>query len=725
MTTGGQTTAFGYDAAGNRASVTNPNLGAAVNAGDGKVSVRFAHNGYGELTERTDARGATYYGYDKLGRRACAADRGGTATWEYDPANGKGLLKRRGYDRDRILTDASSCAFGGEFAETYAYNADARLKMVTTAIIDDAGATTTLTRGHTYDAYGRLSSTTHPSLVTVAREYNERGYLAKLKHGEAALVSVTARTAYGGSKAEIYGNGAKTERSYDALGRPTGIDTTRGAAKIRASAYAWRSDGSLESRVAGAAGRRSRREERFDYDYLNRLTRARTYISDSATASRTLAFGYDARGNLKTRSGGAWADDDAATGYAYAAASNRLASADIGGVAHRFAHDAGGRITHYDACGGAADCAADDTFIDWNARGLAEKVTTGESAADAKPTARDSFHYGPDGARYFKMSEWEVASGTTTTMKTSRKYYAGAYEKTATVGGGTVERTRIGDSAVHVRTTSGGMMPTTSSVFEYAHRDHLGSVEAVTDQAGNELVVLGHDPYGERRRNDWTGQLTDTEIESLLNAQGERVSRGFTRHEHLDRTGLVHMNGRMYDPRLGRFLSPDPIVGDPTSSRSWNFYSYVGNNPLSYVDPTGMYPECDWVCEEDMDAWWDWFDFLNSWWDIPHGGSDYYDGASDPYSASDYVSTRSKAESTLRAMDQSISDEPADSGILAALGELIAGWWRGVLERKYEEMKADCERIHGVAGCEGTIIKDLAPVFGEATGQLVYSRINT
>ncbi|MCY4123448.1 MAG: RHS repeat-associated core domain-containing protein, partial [Acidobacteria bacterium] len=546
--------------------------------------------------------------------------------------------------------------------ETYAYNADARLETATTAIIDDAGATTTLTRGHTYDAYGRLSSTTHPSSVTIAREYNERGYLAKLKHGEAALVSVTARTARGRSKAEVYGNGAKTERSYDALGRPTGIDTTRGAAKIQDSAYAWRSDGSLESRVAGAAGSRSRREERFDYDYLNRLTRARTYISDSAIASRTLACQYDPRGNRKTRTGGAWADDDA-TGYAHAATSNRLASADIGGVAHRFAHDAGGHITHYDACGGAADCAADDTFIDWNARGLAEKVTVGESAVDAKPTARDSFRYGPDGARYFKKSEWAVESGGTTTMKTSRKYYAGAYEKTATVGGGTVERTRIGDSAVHVRTTSGGMMPTTSSVFEYAHRDHLGSVEAVTDQAGNELVVLGHDPYGERRRNDWTGQLTDTEIESLLNAQGERVSRGFTRHEHLDRTGLVHMNGRMYDPRLGRFLSPDPIIGDPTSSQSWNFYSYVGNNPLSYVDPTGLNRwegGCGWLCPDDIDAWWDWLNFVYSWWDIPASGPEPYSG-SDPYSASDYESTSSKAKKTLGHLDHSVAQEPVDS----------------------------------------------------------------
>ena len=173
-------------------------------------------------------------------------------------------------------------------------------------------------------------------------------------------------------------------------------------------------------------------------------------------------------------------------------------------------------------------------------------------------------------------------------MNTSRKYYAGAYEKTVTVGGDTVERVRIGESVVHVKTTPAGMAAAPTSVFEYAHRDHLGSLESVTDAAGEELVVLAHDPYGERRKPDWTGRMTAEEIEALLRAQGERVSRGFTGHEHLDRTGLIHMNGRMYDPRLGRFLSPDPIVGDPTSSQSWNLYSYVGNNPLSYVDPTGL-----------------------------------------------------------------------------------------------------------------------------------------
>ena len=286
------------------------------------------------------------------------------------------------------------------------------------------------------------------------------------------------------------------------------------------------------------------------------------------------------------------ADKDT-TGYEYEPGTNRLSEAMIGDVEYRFTPDSSGHIEQY-ACwdddeDGVDDCAdVDDTFIGWNARGLAEKVTVGDSAADTTPTARDSFHYGPDGARYFKKTEWAVESGATTTMKTSRKYYAGAYEKTVTVGGETVERVRIGDSVVHVRTTPAGMMATPSSAFEYVHRDHLGSVEAVTNEAGAELVVLGYDPYGERRDNDWTARLTEAEIETLLGAHGERVSRGFTKHEHLDRTGLIHMNGRVYDPRLGRFLSPDPIVGDPTSSQSWNLYSYVGNNPLSYVDPTGL-----------------------------------------------------------------------------------------------------------------------------------------
>jgi RHS repeat-associated protein len=60
------------------------------------------------------------------------------------------------------------------------------------------------------------------------------------------------------------------------------------------------------------------------------------------------------------------------------------------------------------------------------------------------------------------------------------------------------------------------------------------------------------------------------------------LSRGFTLHEHIDHVGLIHMGGQVYDPEIGRFLSPDPFVQFPASTQGFNRYAYVGNNPLSY-----------------------------------------------------------------------------------------------------------------------------------------------
>src|SRR5690606_18872144 len=64
--------------------------------------------------------------------------------------------------------------------------------------------------------------------------------------------------------------------------------------------------------------------------------------------------------------------------------------------------------------------------------------------------------------------------------------------------------------------------------------------------------------------------------------------RGYTGHETIDGTGVIHMNGRIYDSDLGRFLQADPVIQAPHNTQSWNAYTYVFNNPLAYTDPTGM-----------------------------------------------------------------------------------------------------------------------------------------
>jgi len=66
------------------------------------------------------------------------------------------------------------------------------------------------------------------------------------------------------------------------------------------------------------------------------------------------------------------------------------------------------------------------------------------------------------------------------------------------------------------------------------------------------------------------------------------LDRGFTGHEHLPEFGLINMNGRMYDPIIGRFLSPDPYI-QGGGTQSFNRYTYALNNPLKYTDPTGEF----------------------------------------------------------------------------------------------------------------------------------------
>jgi len=88
---------------------------------------------------------------------------------------------------------------------------------------------------------------------------------------------------------------------------------------------------------------------------------------------------------------------------------------------------------------------------------------------------------------------------------------------------------------------------------------------------GTEKFRAQYDPWGmqEVKRND------------------VNIARGYCGHEMLNDFQLINMNGRMYDPVLGRFLSPDNYVQMPTSAQSFNRYSYCLNNPLKYTDPSG------------------------------------------------------------------------------------------------------------------------------------------
>jgi RHS repeat-associated protein len=76
-----------------------------------------------------------------------------------------------------------------------------------------------------------------------------------------------------------------------------------------------------------------------------------------------------------------------------------------------------------------------------------------------------------------------------------------------------------------------------------------------------------------------------------MTAIGDATRRGYTEHSMLDNIGLIHMNGRVFDPLIGRFTSPDPIVSCLLTTQAWNRYSYVKNRPMMFTDPSGFIPE--------------------------------------------------------------------------------------------------------------------------------------
>ncbi len=107
----------------------------------------------------------------------------------------------------------------------------------------------------------------------------------------------------------------------------------------------------------------------------------------------------------------------------------------------------------------------------------------------------------------------------------------------------------------------------------------------ITDEAGNIVGKLSFNAFGGHRGLNWSDNNVLAQLQ--LGAK-DTTSRGYTGHEQLDDVGLIHMNGRVYDPGLGRFISADPQVQYVSNLQSYNRYSYVHNNPLSYTDPSGF-----------------------------------------------------------------------------------------------------------------------------------------
>jgi RHS repeat-associated protein len=118
------------------------------------------------------------------------------------------------------------------------------------------------------------------------------------------------------------------------------------------------------------------------------------------------------------------------------------------------------------------------------------------------------------------------------------------------------------------------------------HRDYLGSIVAISNQAGVVVEKRHFEAWGSLKNLEQNGVVVNVTGSNIYNVN-LLLDRGYTGHEHLLKTGLIHMNGRLYDPAMHRFLQPDNYVQDPSNTQNYNRYGYVLNNPLKYTDPSG------------------------------------------------------------------------------------------------------------------------------------------
>jgi RHS repeat-associated protein len=189
--------------------------------------------------------------------------------------------------------------------------------------------------------------------------------------------------------------------------------------------------------------------------------------------------------------------------------------------------------------------------------------------ADNKPTAITvsgvgvtQFGYSGDGARLWKV-------GPAGTVR-----YVGSVEDRVTEG---VQVKHI--MAAGLRIATRVVQGTHDEEVYYTHGDHLGSLNVLT-RWGVESQRLTYLPFGETYTN--TGTVNFIHHRYTGQEQDPETAPG----SHPE-AGLYHYGARYYNPELGRFLSPDPIVPEPGNPQALNRYSYVVNNPVLYTDPTG------------------------------------------------------------------------------------------------------------------------------------------
>jgi len=544
-----RTTTTTYDAWGNVKSVTAPVSGItntyASNGGikataSGGATWTFQYDDRGNRSSMTDPdAGTTTYTYDALGREIGRTDaRGVVFVTKYDYL-GRVTQRKAGSETVNYTYGSSETGqmrliseSNGTWSKNYTYDALGRVTEETMS----KGTAFTRSRSYTYGSNGLIASRTLPGGMVYSYFYDPYGNLNGIDMGPGIVGWSSAGYTGRRTTTETVLNG-DTDHPFirtialDGYGLPDSIITLQrwgqSYCSYQAEDYGFSPQtGNLMYRSGIVGGGYP---QQYTYDTADRLTLVQ---EDNQTI---MTMTYAQNGNILSKTG--------MGSYTYGSSSRPHA------------------VTEVDNTDGSITLQVQDVgFNDWNRM-------SSVWATDENNFYSYSVDYGPDLRRV--SSEMHR-----TYQKLYEKFYWDDYEEKVE-GSDTLRYYYLnganGLEALHIVKTSPNAQPVSQTTKVVT--DHLGSITALIDES-DYAYIARYDAWGNRENvmPFWFDLTFD---------------RGYTGHEHLEMLGLINMNGRMYDPLLGRFLSPDPYIQAPTDPQNFNRYSYCLNNPLKYTDPDG------------------------------------------------------------------------------------------------------------------------------------------
>ena len=580
----GKTTTVIVDALGNKTHTTDP--GGAITFtyyanGQLKESnyrghkVNITIDGWGNKTAMTDPNAGTYtYSYDAFGQLIAETTPKGRTDTTYDEfgkvtkrkvsGDGADIETEYAYNSFAQLTGEVSKNSLGANIDSFGYTYDEYHRVVTNT---ETNAAFTQTKTITYDSYGRPITAINATQdlvsglsesVTTKNIYNTyNGIMDKLTDGnDAVLWQLNTANEKMQPLTQTLGNGVAITNAYDTHGYYASQTHTKNSINIVNNTYSFNAiKGTLSSRQNVALGT----SETFTYDALDRLTHWTNPLTGIVDSNM-----YDDRGRITNNNklGTVTYNGNFNTGI------YQKKEIELTTEGEAYYNNLPKQLVSYNMFKSPISINESDkgsTTFTYNSHLSRQAMKFGYQipTPGADGVYTKTKNYTDDGTVEIIRTPTEI---TIRTYVGGDAYGAPLYtEKTKTVATGAITDKKY-----------------------YLHRDYLGSIIAISDNTGTAVERRQFDAWGNLAKLQKNG-VAITLPTNGTGAALMMLDRGYTSHEHLAEVGLIHMNGRLYDPVLRSFLMPDNFIQQPENTQNYNRYSYVLNNPLMYTDPSGEY----------------------------------------------------------------------------------------------------------------------------------------